>query len=106
MEKLEREQVGVDLGERRDRGVAEIRISRRGQRGDFVRAEILVDERRHDPRRGLRIGNAPQVPDRVGRQTRDGKRQIEAAVARQTREKRICEAERRRGAARRNILHG
>ena len=45
VEKFEREQVVVDLRERRNRGVTEARIGGRGQRVHFVRIEILARRR-------------------------------------------------------------
>ena len=100
MEKFEREQIGVDLRDRRDRGVTEVGVSGLGQRLDLGRVEILPDEGRHDPGRGFGIGNAPQGPDRLGPPLRNRERQIESAVTRQPREKRIGEAKRWRRPAR------
>ena len=105
VEEFEREQVVIDLRERRSGGVTEAGIGGCGQGVHFCVIEILVDEGRHEPRSRFRIRNAPQRPDRIRRQMGNGERHVEAAVACETGEKSIREAQRRRSAARRNIIH-
>src|SRR6201984_1124346 len=65
----------------------------------------MLDNRRHDSRRDFGVRNAPERPYRVGREMGNGERHVEPAVARETGEKRIGEAKRRRRPARRKILH-
>ena len=105
MEQFEREQVVVELRKRRDGGVTEAGVGGCGQRVHFCVIEILGDEGRHEPCSRFLIRNAPQRPDRVRRQIGNGERQIEAAVAREAGEKGVREAECRRRAARRNVIH-
>src|ERR1700734_1759596 len=85
--------------------VAEAGIGGCGQGVHFCVIEILVDKGRHEPRGRFRIRNAAQGPDRIRRQMGNGERHVEAAVACETGEKGVREAQRRRRAARRNIIH-
>ena len=105
VEQFEQEQIVVELGERRLRGVAEAGIGGLGQR---LRSRPDRNRRR---RRASRC--AQRLPHREDRQRADclrrrtgnGSRHIKAAVAGETREHGVGKAERRRLAARRNIMH-
>ena len=105
VEKLEREQIVVDLRDRRGRRVAEAGVRGRGQRLGFGWPEVPADEGRHDPHSRFRVGQPSQRPDGVRPPLGQGERQVEAAVTGKTCEQRVSEAERRRRAARRNIAH-
>ena len=105
VEQLEREQVVLDLRDRRSRRPAEVSIRGARQPPDLGLVEVLADEWRHDPRRRFGVRNAPQVPDGLGRQMGNGERRIEAAVTGESREERVRKAQRRRRPAGRNIVH-
>ena len=105
VEKLEREQVVINLHNGRGRRVPEAGICSDGQSLDFVRAEVSADEGGHDPHGRFRVRQSSQRPDGVRPPLGQRERHVEAAVTGETCEHRVCEAEGRRRAARRNIAH-
>ena len=105
VEQLEHEQVGVDLGQRRGRGVAEAGIGVARQAGEFVGRKILADERRDQPGRRFRIGQTGEGADRRRGERRQALRYVESPVAGEPREHRVAEIEPRRFAAGGEVTH-
>ena len=67
--------------------------------------EGVADERPHHPEGDLLVGQPRQRRDLAGRQPRPGLGHVEPAVAREPRQHRLLEVERRGGAAGRDVLH-
>ena len=105
VEQFQQKQIVVDLDQRRLGRMPESAIGVLGHRVELVSRQIVADEGRDEARGGLGVGQARQRPDGLRPDLRDCRGRIETAVAREAGERRVEEAERRRVAARRNILH-
>ncbi len=69
VEQLEQEEIAVELGQRRGRGVAEAGVGVARQTRRARRREILADERRDDAGRRLGVGQPGEGANRLGRES-------------------------------------
>ena len=99
VEKFQHEAAGRDLHERRDRGMAEARVGIPRHRREGIAPDLAAGEWMDDLDRDLGIGPPGQPRDRVMRDLRPHVRHIEPAVAGETGENHVLEAESRSFAA-------
>ncbi len=106
VEQFEREEVRLDLDQRRGRRVAKPGVGVRGHRLELGRAEIAADELGHHAAPRPRRRGAP-ASARIALRPPFGQRQrrVKAAVAGEPGQERVRKAERRRRPARRNVMH-
>ena len=93
----------AELRQRRDRGMAKSAIGLARHAGEIGFADGIADERADHLDRDFGIGAAGKAGDRLRLEPRPSLRHIEAAVAGETREHDLGEAERRGLAPGRNV---
>ena len=106
VEELEQPVVRGDLDEGHAGGVAEAGVGAGDERAERGLGEGVAGERREDAERGVLVGEAGEGGDLVGGERRPGLGEVEAAVAGETCEHRLLEAEDGGGAAGRDVIHG
>ena len=93
VEQLEHESVGAELAQRRDRGMAELAVGLARHAGEIGFGDRVAGERPDHLDGDLGVGPAGEARDRLRLEPRPGLRHIEAAVAGETREHHVGEAE-------------
>ena len=101
VEELQQPLAGVELDERADRGMAELRVGLVAQALEQGGLQLIAGERADDARGELRVGRSR--PD--GRKLGPALRHVQAAIAREAREQGVGEAERCRAAAGGDVAH-
>jgi aspartate racemase len=105
VKELQQVVVRTDLNERRDSGVTEAGIGIVEHAGEGGVGDLAASEGADDLKGDIGIGAAGEIGQLAARQLRPALRQVEAAVAGETGENDVAEAQNRRFAAGRDIMH-
>ena len=105
VEQLEQPVPLVELPERGDRGVGEAAVGLGAELAQLVLGQAVADERQHDARGELGVGQPGQRGDLALREARPLARQVEPAVGGEAGERDAFEIERRGAAAGGDVVH-
>ena len=93
VEQLERKRIDAELGQRRDRRMAEIAVGLARHAGEVGLADGILGETPDHLDGDFGIGSAGEAEDGLAVEPRPGFRHVEAAIAREAREHHVGEAE-------------